>query len=243
MTVLFISDLHLDAQLPQVTHLLESFVEQESAAAEAIYILGDLFEVWVGDDDDRPATRHFIDILRRMTATGTPVYVMHGNRDFLLGEQFCADTGCQLLPDPSVVELYGKRVLLMHGDSLCTDDVEHQKTRQLLHSPAWQQEFLAKPLAERIRLAEQYRHMSREQTGSKPEAIMDVNADSVVTIMKHYDVDELIHGHTHRPAIHEISIDGKPARRIVLGDWNSSSGSVLRVDGDNRSLEIYSPGS
>jgi UDP-2,3-diacylglucosamine hydrolase len=240
MTILFISDLHLDAQLPQVTHLLETFVAQESAAAEAIYILGDLFEVWVGDDDDRPATRHFIDILRRMTATGTPVYVMHGNRDFLLGEKFCTETGCSLLPDPSVVELYGKRALLMHGDSLCTDDIEHQQTRQQLRSTQWQSEFLAKPLAERIRLAQEYRHLSREQTRNKPDAIMDVNADAVAAVMREYDVDELIHGHTHRPAIHDISIDGKPARRIVLGDWNSS-GSVLRVDGDRRLLETYSP--
>ncbi|MGD9000422.1 MAG: UDP-2,3-diacylglucosamine diphosphatase, partial [Granulosicoccaceae bacterium] len=233
MTILFISDLHLDAQLPQVTHLLETFVAQESAAAEAIYILGDLFEVWVGDDDDRPATRHFIDILRRMTATGTPVYVMHGNRDFLLGEKFCAETGCSLLPDPSVIELYGKRVLLMHGDSLCTDDIEHQQTRQQLRSTQWQNEFLAKPLAERIRLAQEYRHLSREQTRNKPDAIMDVNDDAVAEVMRKYGVDELIHGHTHRPAIHDISIDGKPARRIVLGDWNSC-GSVLRVDGDRR---------
>lgn len=242
MTVLFISDLHLDEQLPQVTRLLEAFVEHESAAAEAIYILGDLFEVWVGDDDDRPATRHFIDILRRMTATGTPVYVMHGNRDFLLGDKFCADTGCKLLADPSVVELYGKRVLLMHGDSLCTDDVEHQHIRKLLRSKEWQQEFLAKSLAERIKLAQEYRHMSREQTRNKPDAIMDVNADAVAKIMREHGVDELIHGHTHRPAIHYISIDGKPARRIVLGDWNSC-GSVLRIDGDNRSLESYSPAS
>ncbi|MGD8742081.1 MAG: UDP-2,3-diacylglucosamine diphosphatase [Granulosicoccaceae bacterium] len=240
MTILFISDLHLDAQLPQVTHLLETFVAQESAEAEAIYILGDLFEVWVGDDDDRPATRHFIDILRRMTATGTPVYVMHGNRDFLLGEKFCAETGCSLLPDPSVIELYGKRVLLMHGDSLCTDDIEHQQTRQQLRSTQWQNEFLAKPLAERIRLAQEYRHLSREQTRNKPDAIMDVNDDAVAEVMRKYGVDELIHGHTHRPAIHDISIDGKPARRIVLGDWNSC-GSVLRVDGDRRLLETYSP--
>lgn len=240
MAVLFISDLHLDAGLPRVTHLLELFAENESSGAEAVYILGDLFEVWVGDDDDRPATRHFIDILRRMTATGTPVYVMHGNRDFLLGEKFCADTGCRLLPDPSVIELYGRRVLLMHGDSLCTDDVEHQKTRQLLRSEAWQNEFLARPLADRIGLAKQYRHMSREQTRNKPEAIMDVNADAVSKIMQEYDVDELIHGHTHRPAIHDISIDGKPARRIVLGDWNSC-GSVLRVENDKRSLEAYCP--
>ena len=241
MAVLFISDLHLDAQLPRVTHLLETFAEQESTAAEAVYILGDLFEVWVGDDDDRPATRHFIDILRRMTATGTPVYVMHGNRDFLLGEKFFADTGCRPLPDPCVVELYGKRILLMHGDSLCTDDVEHQKTRQLLRSAAWQSEFLAKPLADRISLAQQYRHMSREQTRNKPDAIMDVNADAVREIMQEYGVDELIHGHTHRPAIHDISIDGKPARRIVLGDWNSC-GSVLRVEDGKCLLEDYCPG-
>lgn len=239
MTTLFISDLHLDAELPQVTRLLEAFTEQESAAADAIYILGDLFEAWVGDDDDRPATRHFIDILRRMTATGTPVYVMHGNRDFLLGEKFCEETGCKLLPDPSVVELYGKHVLLMHGDSLCTDDVEHQRTRELLRSPAWQSEFLAKPLAERIKLAQQYRHMSREQTRNKPDAIMDVNPGAVAAVMREHGVDELIHGHTHRPAIHDISIDGKPAQRIVLGDWNSC-GSVLRVTGEERLLESYS---
>lgn len=241
MTTLFISDLHLDANLPQVTRLLQQFVREESAAAEAIYILGDLFEAWVGDDDDRPGTLHFIALLREIGATGTPVYVMHGNRDFLLGEKFCADTGCRLIADPTVIDLYGKRVLLMHGDSLCTDDTGHQQTRAMLRGEQWQQAFLAKPLDERLRLAQEYRHMSREQTRVKPDAIMDVNAAAVASIMRAAGVDEIIHGHTHRPAIHDFSLDGQPARRIVLGDWNEC-GSVLRAEGAQRALETYPPG-
>lgn len=238
MTTLFISDLHLDENLPRVTQLLQDFVDSEVADAEAVYILGDLFEVWVGDDDDRPATLAFISILKQATATGTPVYVMHGNRDFLLDKQFCQLTGTKLIDDPTVIEIDGKRVLLAHGDSLCTDDVEHQKSRQLLRSKAWQQDLLAKPLSERIALAKQYRQMSRAHMQDKPDAIMDVNPQAVTDFMREYDVDELIHGHTHRPAIHTIDIDGKPARRIVLGDWNDK-GSVLRASGEERSLEIW----
>lgn len=238
MTTLFISDLHLDEELPQVTELLESFINSEAADAEAVYILGDLFEAWVGDDDDRPGTRHFIEILKTATATGTPVYFMHGNRDFLIGEVFCQQTGITMLDDPTVIQLNGKPVLLMHGDSLCTDDTEHQKTRELLRGNAWQQDFLGKPLQERIELAKQYRQMSREYTYQKPDAIMDVNAQSVINVMREHGVDELIHGHTHRPGIHTFVIDGKPARRIVLGDWNDS-GSVLRASGEERSLETW----
>lgn len=238
MTTLFISDLHLDEHLPQVTQLLEDFVNSEVADAEAVYILGDLFEAWVGDDDDRPVTLSFISILKKATSSGTPVYIMHGNRDFLLGEQFCKLTGITMIDDPTVIQLDGKPVLLMHGDSLCTDDVEHQQSRTLIRGKEWQQAFLAKPLPERIELAKHYRQMSRAHMQDKPDAIMDVNEQAVIDAMRQHGVDELIHGHTHRPAIHILDIDGKPARRIVLGDWHDK-GSVLRAQGDERSLERW----
>jgi UDP-2,3-diacylglucosamine hydrolase len=238
MTTLFISDLHLDENLPQVTALLESFIHSEVADADAFYILGDLFEVWVGDDDDRPATRHFISLLKRAADTGTPVYFMHGNRDFLVGTEFCKQTGITLLSDPTVIMLNGKAVLLMHGDSLCTDDTQHQTSRALMRSQEWQQDFLAMSLQERIDLAQQYRNMSRAEISQKTEMIMDVNAQAVINVMHEHGVDELIHGHTHRPAIHVLEVDGMPARRIVLGDWHES-GSVLRADGNERSLEAW----
>lgn len=238
MTTLFISDLHLDENLPQVTVLLENFISREVADAEAVYILGDLFEVWVGDDDDRPATRHFLELLKRATDTGTPVYFMHGNRDFLVGTEFCTQTGISLISDPTVISLNGQDVLLVHGDSLCTDDAQHMASRTLMRSKEWQHDFLSKTLDERIALVKQYRQMSRENARLNAADIMDVNAQSVTGIMRKHGVLELIHGHTHRPAIHTFEVDGTPARRIVLGDWNNT-GSVLRADGDERNLERW----
>jgi UDP-2,3-diacylglucosamine hydrolase len=229
MATLFISDLHLDASLPELSRLFERFLNEQASQAEALYILGDLFEAWVGDDDDRPETERFISSLHTLSDQGVPLYVMQGNRDFLFAEGFVARTGCQLLSDPSVIDLYGTPTLLLHGDSLCTDDVKHQESRALLRSQQWKDEFLALPLNKRIELAREYRSMSREHLRDKPEAIMDVNAQAVNALMREYGVTQMIHGHTHRPAIHSFSLDGVPAQRIVLGDWNQS-GSVLSCD-------------
>lgn len=238
MTTLFISDLHLDARLPELTRLFERFISEQASHAEALYILGDLFEVWVGDDDARPETEQFIRCLRALRNQGVPVYVMHGNRDFLFSSGFVARTGCTLLGEPSLIDLYGTPTLILHGDSLCTDDVKHQQSRTLLRSRKWQEEFLALPLDRRIELAQEYRGMSREHLRDKPDAIMDVNTQTVQQLMREHGVTQMIHGHTHRPAIHEFSMDNTPARRIVLGDWGQF-GSVLACDQNGCELKRF----
>lgn len=220
MTTLFISDLHLDPSRPAVTRAFLHFLEDKAASADALYILGDLFEAWVGDDDDAPLATEAQAALRALTAQGVPVYVLHGNRDFLLGRQFAETTGCQLLPDPATVSLYGKPVLLMHGDLLCTDDREYMAFRAQCRSEAWQQQVLAQPLAQRRALAGKLREDSREANSNKPEDIMDVNPDAVLGILDQFDMELLIHGHTHRPDVHRLECDGKRLTRAVLGDWD-----------------------
>lgn len=222
----FISDLHLDAGLPDLTQLFIRFMRKQAPTAEALYILGDLFEAWVGDDDDRPGTQVYIDELRKLADKGVNLYVMHGNRDFLLADGFAKRCKATLLADPAVIDLYGTRTLLMHGDSLCTDDTEHQRTRKILRSEKWKSEFLSQPLAERIKQAKEYRNMSRSHFKDSANAIVDVNQTAVIEAMQQHKVRQLIHGHTHRPAIHQLSINTEDARRIVLGDWNTH-GSVL----------------
>ncbi len=226
-TTLFISDLHLDSSRPNILQLFQSFLHGiDAKTCEALYILGDLFELWIGDDDDGPTGRAVSKALRECTSNGVPVFVMRGNRDFLIGNEFAAATGCQLIPDPSVVSIQGTEALLTHGDALCTDDTDYQAFRQLVRNPAWQADFLAHSLAQRHAIAETLREMSRQQVGSKPAQIMDVNEHAVRGILSHYDVHTLIHGHTHRLAVHEMRVDGRPARRFVLGDWYTE-GSVL----------------
>jgi UDP-2,3-diacylglucosamine hydrolase len=222
---LFIADLHLDEQRPAITELFLRFLDGRARGAEALYILGDLFEAWVGDDDDDPHYRTVTSALRRLSQA-TPVYLMHGNRDFLIGDTFEHASGCQLIPDPTRIELHGTPTLLMHGDTLCTDDHEYMAFRRTVREPAWQQAFLDKPLAERRHIGRSLREQSQASTAAKAEAIMDVNQHAVVRAMREHGVLQLIHGHTHRPAIHELDIDGEPARRIVLGDWYRH-GSVL----------------
>lgn len=238
MATLFISDLHLDANLPELTRLFERFTHEQASQAEALYILGDLFEAWVGDDDDRPQTELFVSNLRALSNQGVPLYVMHGNRDFLFSSGFVARTGCKLLSEPSLIDLYGTPTLILHGDSLCTDDVRHQESRALLRSQKWKEEFLAQPLSRRIELAQEYRSMSREHLRNMPEAIMDVNAQAVKQLMREHGVTQMIHGHTHRPAIHDFTLDEAPARRIVLGDWGRY-GSVLSCDENGCELRSF----
>ncbi len=232
MTTLFISDLHLARERPRSTEFFVDFLDTQASRAEALYILGDLFEFWIGDDAAAHiGHRDIIDSLRHLKQGGNATYFMPGNRDFLVGEHFFRETGCIPLADPSVVELYGERVLLMHGDSLCTDDDAHQQFRARVDEPSWRQEFLAKPIAERLRLATDARAQSEFNKSLLTMEIMDVNQLAVESVMRDFGVQTLIHGHTHRPAIHQFRLDGVPARRIVLGDWYEQS-SVLR----------YSPG-
>lgn len=236
MVTLFVSDLHLDPARPAVTALFLNFLEQRARQADALYILGDLFEAWIGDDDDAEPGGTVAAALRRLTDQGVPTYFLHGNRDFLLGERFAAASGIQLLPESAVIELAGERVLLLHGDTLCTDDVEYQTFRAQVRDPAWRARTLALPLAQRRALAGQLRETSRQAIQQKAAAITDVNPTTVDRALRAHGVRRLIHGHTHRPAIHDWTLDGQPARRAVLGDWYDQ-GSVLVCDAAGWRLE------
>jgi UDP-2,3-diacylglucosamine hydrolase len=229
MTVLFISDVHLDAELPDSIRTFTSFIDGPARDAERLYVLGDLFEAWVGDDDDDPRLAPVAAALARLTRAGVPCAMMHGNRDFLIGERFCAATGCTLLRDYATVDVHGARVLLTHGDLLCTDDVRYQTLRRQLRDPVWQRDFLAKPLAERRKIASDLRELSATEIAMKADAIMDVNQATVERTMREHGVTELLHGHTHRPAIHEFALDGHTARRTVLGAWYESP-SIIAWD-------------
>ena len=228
MKTLFISDLHLDAAIPEIARQFHGFLESEARSAEGLYILGDLFEAWLGDDDPDPEARATVRALRALVESGVPVFVMHGNRDFLIGERFCLETGAKLLADGTVVELYGERVLLMHGDALCTDDVNYQRLRRIVRNPVVRAVFRIMTLEQRRALARRLRAGSREHVGMTAPEIMDVNAAAVAQAMRDAGVRTMIHGHTHRPAVHTLEIDGAPAKRIVLGDWYTQ-GSVLDV--------------
>ncbi|MGH8278294.1 MAG: UDP-2,3-diacylglucosamine diphosphatase [Gammaproteobacteria bacterium] len=229
MTTLFISDLHLDPSRPQITAQFLEFLATEAHGAEALYILGDFFEVWIGDDDPDAHHARVLAGVHALSAAGIPVFFMHGNRDFLIGERFAVATGCRLLPDPSVVELYGTATLLMHGDTLCTEDTEYQAFRRTMRDPTWQQAFLARPLAERRDFARRARNASQNRNAEKADYLMDVNQGEVERVMRAHSVTRLIHGHTHRPAVHRFTADGREHTRIVLGDWYAQS-SVLSVD-------------
>ena len=233
---LFIADLHLDPARPDAIALCHEFLTTRARHSAGLYILGDLFEYWIGDDQPVDGLTPVLDALAALGAAGVPVYCQHGNRDFLLGADFAARTGLTLLPEAVVVDLYGRPTLLLHGDTLCTDDHAYQALRRQLRDPAWQREFLALPLAERIRQARALRERSMSATREKDEAIMDVNPQAVAEAMRAHGVRHLIHGHTHRPAIHHFTLDDAPAERIVLGDWYRQ-GSVLSVDAAGARLE------
>lgn len=232
MTTLFISDLHLDGTRPAISAQFLEFLEREARHAQALYILGDLFEAWIGDDDPDPDNRRVIQGLRSVTDAGVKTFLIHGNRDFLIGKRFCRETGVELLTDGTVIDLYGRRVLLMHGDLLCIDDHAYQRLRRIVRNPLVQFVMRRLTLRQRQRLAERMRAGSKEHIASMDVAapqIMDVNQDEVRRTLARYGVDCIIHGHTHRPAVHEMKIDGHAAVRIVLGDWYEQ-GSVLRWD-------------
>lgn len=241
MTTLFISDLHLQGERPEIGKQFLSFLDEEAREAEALYILGDLFETWVGDDDPDPHYAAVKKALRAVVDQGVPVYFMHGNRDFLIGEAFAGETGVQLLTDPQRLDLYGEDVLISHGDALCTDDVKYQEFRRLSRDPAWQAMMLQKPLAERQAIAGQARTESAAHGAAIAAEISDVNQGAVEQLLREHDIRTLLHGHTHRPAVHRFEIDGDPAMRIVLGDW-FDQGTVVRWDENGPNLRVLERG-
>lgn len=226
MSAAFISDLHLTPERPASTRLFEEFLGQAARRLEHLYILGDLFDYWVGDDGGASLGHGGVETaLRRVAEAGTRVFYLRGNRDFLIGDAFAERAGCQLLPDPVVVELPGpgldthRRFLLSHGDALCTDDAEHQASRREMLSAKWKSAFLQQPLPRRMEAAAAMRRGSEAAKRRKPKAVMDVNQAAVENLMRQHGADTLVHGHTHLPAVHRFSLDGKPAWRYVLGDW------------------------
>jgi len=234
----FISDLHIDSDKPDITSQFLEFMDGLKTTKDkldAFYILGDWFESWVGDDDPDIEKRKAMQSVKTLSEMGVPCYFMAGNRDFMVGEQFAKDSGCEILNDPTIIGLYGTKTVLMHGDTLCTDDIEYQKFRTMSRNPAWQQQMGALPLEQRIAMATQIREQSKSNTENKSDDIMDVNKTAVLNAFAEHKADTIIHGHTHRPAIHQIAKDEttnydtpKPVllTRIVLGDWYEQ-GSVL----------------
>ncbi|MEQ8033363.1 UDP-2,3-diacylglucosamine diphosphatase [Xanthomonas sp. WHRI 6106] len=243
MTTLFISDLHLDPARPAITELFLDFLRTQVPGSDALYILGDLFEAWIGDDTPSTAADAVAVALHAVADAGVPVFFMAGNRDFLVGDTYARRAGFRILPDPTVIDLYGHTTLLMHGDLLCTDDTAYQAFRAQTRDPVFQSQFLAQPLAARVafaqqaRAASQARHAELKQGDqSRFETVTDVSPAEVEATFVRYGLDRMIHGHTHRPAIHTLQAGGQTCTRIVLGDWYEQ-GSVLRVDADGVSLE------
>ena len=232
-TYLFVSDLHLDASLPAAVDQFLGFLERDACEADGLYILGDLFEAWVGDDDPEPCRSRVCEALRAYTATGRPCWVVRGNRDFLFGRGFEARTGCTLLPDPVRITIGAFDAFVSHGDLLCTDDHAYQQLRSIVRQPDFQSRFTALPLAARRAMADAARKGSKAHTGRAAYTVMDVNAAAVLAALRVTGSNLMIHGHTHRPGIHTLDVDGEAATRIVLGDWYEQ-GSVLRVQDDGQ---------
>ncbi len=229
-TTLFISDLHLCASRPRINRLFFDFLERTARGAERLYILGDFFEYWAGDDDiDEPFNRSIVDALAELASSGVALFLMHGNRDFLIGDLFCKASGTTLLADPTLIDLNGTRTLLMHGDTLCTDDIEYQTFRKQVRDVRWQQQFLAQPLAQRKATIEDLRRRSENEKQTKSMDIMDVTQASVEAVLREHGYPRLIHGHTHRPALHHHRVDEKTCGRWVLTDWYEHGG-YLRCD-------------
>ena len=228
---LFISDLHLEDAVPARSEWLSAFLTGPATQADAVYILGDLFEYWIGDDALSPTAQHVADALSNLAASGVNCYFIHGNRDFMVGEEYARISGLELLPEEHVIDLYGTPTLLLHGDSLCTDDIEYQAIRRQVRNPAWQAGALALSIEERLKMAQQAREASKQHTGSASMEIMDVNQQAVEAAFGRHNVVRMIHGHTHRPARHRLELDTGEAERIVLSDWYEH-GSYLQVSKD-----------
>jgi len=232
--VQFLSDLHLAAGRPEVTRRFLHYLESRGRDADAVYILGDLFEAWIGDDDDSTLSRDVIHGLKGCADAGTRIFILRGNRDFLLGERFSLSSGCTLLDDPVRIELFGQPVLLMHGDTLCSEDTDYLVMRSRFRNPAWQRDFLARSLAERRRIAAGFRDASRAAGLSRTGESTDVSLEAVIRNMCDYGVRLLIHGHTHRQARHPLAIGRETATRISLGSWESGGHYLECTPGDCR---------
>jgi UDP-2,3-diacylglucosamine hydrolase len=235
--ILFISDLHLAAERPQIIDLFGDFVDDIAVGADTLYILGDFLEYWIGDDGPATGLQPVFDAMVRLHMAGTAVRFMHGNRDFLIGEDLAQRCHFDIIPDPTVENLHGERVLLMHGDLLCTDDFEYQKFRAMVRNPAWIADVMSKPVEQRLALAASLRDTSKQAVAEKSEYIMDVNQQAVKAFMREQGAKLLIHGHTHRPGIHEFKLDDTVAKRIVLGDWYDS-GSYLRFGPNGPEMKL-----
>ena len=238
MATLFIADLHLQTEEPAITAGFLRFLGGEARQADALYILGDLFEAWIGDDDPNPLHREVASAIKSLVDSGVPCYFIHGNRDFLIGKRFAAESGMQLLPEEKMLDLYGRRILIMHGDTLCTDDPGYLAFRAKVHTPWIQKLFLALPLFIRRRIAQKMRNDSKAANSSKSMEIMDVNPQAVIDVMEKHHVQWLIHGHTHRPDIHALEANGDEAFRAVLGAWHTE-GSLIRVTKDDVTLIAF----
>ena len=229
--VLFISDLHISLEKTEITRRFIHFLQQRATQAKSLYILGDLFDAWIGDDDNTPPNNAIKKALKQLSDSGTAVFLLQGNRDFLLGHDFCQQTGISLLEEYAVIELNGQRTLLTHGDLLCSDDLPYQAFRVKSHSPEWQHNVLCKPLWLRLLAARWYRLRSFWHKRKKNQDIMDVNPQTVIETLQKHACKTLIHGHTHRPAVHNLLIDGATAQRFVLADWKKDGGECLCWDG------------
>lgn len=238
MTTLFISDLHLHESRPEVTEGFLDFLRTQAQDAKALYILGDFFDVWIGDDDDSPLATETAAQLHKLADQGVAIYLMHGNRDFLLGEQFAKSAGATLIDDPTIVQLGDRTAVLMHGDTLCTRDVDYMAFRAQVRAPQWQAQALAQPLVVRRQIAMELRNQSKSMSSLKAEDIMDVTPEEVLRVMEEADASLMIHGHTHRPKRHALTVKGEAAERIVLGDWHDH-GWCLRAEGSELSLESW----
>lgn len=240
MATLFISDLHLEDSRPRMTELLLELLQGAARDADALYILGDLFEYWIGDDVLTPTSKRVAVGIRELVDSGVPCFFMHGNRDFLIGVEYADLAGMTLLPETRVLDLHGTPTLLLHGDTLCTDDAAYQAFRSQVRDPQWQQAFLARSPEERVAIAQQARDASKKHTSAAGMEIMDVNQQAVEAAFARHGVRHMIHGHTHRPAFHEHELsDGTSGHRIVLADWYED-GSLLRVTGEGATTEQVS---
>ncbi len=235
--IIFISDLHISLEKKEITRRFLTFLEHRAARAKAVYILGDLFDAWIGDDDNTPPNKAIKQRLKRLSASGTSVFLQLGNRDFLLGKRFAEETGVILLDDYHVIDLFGVKTLLTHGDLLCSDDIAYQAFRLKSRTPEWIANVLSKPLLLRLLAARWYRFRSHFHKRKKSQEIMDVNQRTVVEVMRRHGCLRLIHGHTHRPRVHDFSIDGRPAQRFVLADWKKRSAELLSWSRDGFTIE------
>ncbi|WP_225085347.1 UDP-2,3-diacylglucosamine diphosphatase [Pectobacterium colocasium] len=235
MATLFIADLHLSLHEPAITAGFLRFLCHDAIHADALYILGDLFDAWIGDDDPQPLHATIAAELYALHQRGIPCYFVHGNRDFLIGKRFARQSGMTLLPTETVLDLYGQKILILHGDTLCTDDHHYQQFRRRVHNPFIQRLFLLLPLSLRVKIAAKMRATSQQENQKKSQQIMDVNHDAVLERLRHYQVKTMIHGHTHRPAIHQVDLGESDGRRAVLGAWHEE-GSMIKVTPQNIEL-------